>query len=143
MDQVNIIGCLLTGPSEDWYHHMVKLSDYRPEGWTTLEVIQGLQTRFMTQRSAADAVHEFRTITQGHLKAQELYEQLKLLSNQLPYPADAFTFAQRYMAALHPPIRKRVIMNGFNATYNYDRIEELVANAVDVEMTIAMTLKDE
>ncbi|CUA71823.1 hypothetical protein RSOLAG22IIIB_09881 [Rhizoctonia solani] len=142
-NRVYILGHCTADAAQDWYHHTVELGDRGPENWTTLEVIQGLQGRFMTQISAADAAKEFRELTQGKLNAQELYEQLKLLSNQLPIAADEFTFAQRYMAALHAPIRRRVMMNGYNAAHDYNRIEELVGNAVDVELMIKASMEEE
>ncbi|QRW13038.1 Retroviral aspartyl protease [Ceratobasidium sp. AG-Ba] len=83
-NRVFIIGHLCTGKAQSWFHKSVEKSEYGPEGWTTLEVIQGLQRRFLTTRSATIAAHEFRTLKQGTMDAQELYEELNLLADQQP-----------------------------------------------------------
>lgn len=137
-NRVYIIGHLCTSHAQDWYHHTVEMCDYGAESWTTLEVIQGLQARFITPQSAADAAKEFRSLTQGTLDAQQLYQELRLLSNQLPVPTDSYTFAQRYMSALHTSISRRVMLNGFSAAYDHANIEVLVRNAVDTEMSIRL-----
>ncbi|KAF8592844.1 hypothetical protein BDV93DRAFT_567305 [Ceratobasidium sp. AG-I] len=129
-NRVFIIGHLCTKQAQDWYQHTVEMSNYGPENWTILEVIQGLQARFITQRSAAEAANEFRMLMQGAMDAQQLYEELRLLSNQLPVPADDYTFAQRYMSALHTSVSRRVMMNGFSAAYDYANIEVLVRNTL-------------
>jgi hypothetical protein len=80
---------------------------------------------------------------QGKMTAQELYEELKLLSDQLLVYVDQFVFAQQYISALHAMIKHRVLMKRFSPLYKYHRIEVLVANALDVKMSIRMTMETE
>ncbi|CAE6452033.1 unnamed protein product [Rhizoctonia solani] len=100
-------------------------------------------TTQLNSHSTVDVAHEFHMLMQGRMTAQELYKELKLLFDQLPVPVDQFTFAQQYMSTLHVSIRCRVIMNGLSPAYDYHRIEVLMANAVDVEMSIQIALKTE
>ncbi|KAF8593202.1 hypothetical protein BDV93DRAFT_516533 [Ceratobasidium sp. AG-I] len=122
------------GPAQDWFLHEVEHSDIDPEGWTTLEVIQGLQQRFITPKSAAEAAQEFRILSQGTKDVRELYQALKALSLQLPSPPDAYTFRRRYMEAMHSRISQRVMGLGFSAEVT--PIEMLVTLAADQESAI-------
>ncbi|QRV99475.1 Transposon Tf2-1 polyprotein [Ceratobasidium sp. AG-Ba] len=141
-NRVFIIGHLCTGKAQSWFHKSVEKSEYGPEGWTTLEVIQGLQRRFLTTRSATIAAHEFRTLKQGTMDAQELYEELNLLADQQPIRPDPLTFAMRYMSALHSPIRQVVNRNRFHAVHNFENITELVCSAVDTELALIMAKEE-
>ncbi|QRV72049.1 Transposon Tf2-1 polyprotein [Ceratobasidium sp. AG-Ba] len=141
-NRVFIIGHLCTGKAQSWFHKSVEKSEYGPEGWTTLEVIQGLQRRFLTTRSATIAAHEFRTLKQGTMDAQELYEELNLLADQQPIRPDPLTFAMRYMSALHAPIRQVVNRNGFHAVHDFENITELVRSAVDTELALIMAKEE-
>ncbi|KAG9090447.1 hypothetical protein FS749_000528 [Ceratobasidium sp. UAMH 11750] len=141
-NRVYIIGHLCAGKAQSWFHKTVEKSEYGPEGWTTLEVIQGLQRRFLTTRSATIAAHEFRTLKQGTMDAQELYEELRLLADQQPIPPDPLTFALRYMNALHAPIRHLVNRNGFHAVHDFANITELVRSAVDTGLALIMAKEE-
>ncbi|KAG8727479.1 hypothetical protein FRC12_022467 [Ceratobasidium sp. 428] len=90
--RVNLIGLACTDVARDWFQHHVERSPQGPEGWNTLEVIQGLQRRFITPRSAAEAAQEFRLLAQGTMAAVELYQELRTLAVQLPSEPDAYTF---------------------------------------------------
>lgn len=98
---VNIIGHLCKGPAKDWFHHEVEHCDAGLDRWNTLEVFQGLQARFIMQRSAVDTAMVFRMLTQGDKDTLELYQELKVLGNLLPSPLDCYTFVWQYMEALH------------------------------------------
>ncbi|QRV96913.1 Retroviral aspartyl protease [Ceratobasidium sp. AG-Ba] len=140
--RVYIISHLCTSKAQSWFHKSVEKSKYGPEGWTTLEVIQGLQRRFLTTRSATIAAHEFQTLKQGIMDAQELYKELNLLADQQPICPDPLTFAMRYMNALHAPIRHMVNRNGFHAVHNFENITELVRSAIDTELALIMAKEE-
>jgi hypothetical protein len=101
---INVIGHASTGAAKDWFHYRVENSEQGPEGWNTLEVIQGLQRQFITQKSLAEAVQDFCTLTQGSMATVELRQELRMLGMQLPSEPDAYTFRKRFMEALHPRI---------------------------------------
>ncbi|KAG8720975.1 hypothetical protein FRC08_016757 [Ceratobasidium sp. 394] len=132
--RVDVIGNSCEGAAKDWFQHEVEASDRGPEGWTTLEVIQGLQRRFITQRSAARAAQEFETLEQGSLDVTELHQQLRVLALQLPFEPDPYTFAKRFMQALDPRIANRVMALGY-APEACD-IEMLVTVASDQQMAM-------
>jgi hypothetical protein len=88
--RVNVIGYSCEEAACDWFHYEVETATGGPEAWTTLEVVQGLQARFITQRSAMEAAMEFHTLNQGTMDAQELYQELRHLALQLPHVPDAY-----------------------------------------------------
>jgi hypothetical protein len=47
--RVNVIGYSCKDAARDWFHYEVETTTGGPEAWTTLEVVQGLQARFITQ----------------------------------------------------------------------------------------------
>ncbi|KAG8722642.1 hypothetical protein FRC08_016027 [Ceratobasidium sp. 394] len=110
---VDIISNSCEGAAKDWFQHEVEASDRGPEGWTDLEVIQGLQWRFMTQHSAARAAQEVKTLEQGSLDITELHQQLRVLALQLAFEPDPYTFTKRFMQALDPHIANQVMALGY------------------------------
>ncbi|KAG8714999.1 hypothetical protein FRC09_017031 [Ceratobasidium sp. 395] len=132
--RVNLIRLACTNVACDWFQHHVERSPPGPEGWITLEVIQGLQRRFITLRSAAEATQEFCLLAQGTMAAVELYQELRTLAAQLPSEPDAYTFRQRYMEALHPRIAQWVMGLGYSA----ERTEIEVLVEVDVAQEAAL-----
>ncbi|KAG9098179.1 hypothetical protein FS749_004467 [Ceratobasidium sp. UAMH 11750] len=99
---MDVIGNSCEGAAKDWFQHEVEASNRGPEGWTTLEVIHGLQRRFIMQRLAARAAQEFETLEQGSLDVTELHQQLWVLALQLPFEPDPYMFAKHFMQALDP-----------------------------------------
>ncbi|KAG9123237.1 hypothetical protein FRC07_000065 [Ceratobasidium sp. 392] len=133
--RVNLIGLACTDVVRNWFQHHIERSPQGPEGWNTLEVIQGLQRWFITLRSAAEAAQEFCLLAQGTMAAVELYQELRTLAVQLPSEPDAYTFRRRYMEALHPRIAQRVMGLGYSAERT--KIEVLVEVAEAQEVALA------
>jgi hypothetical protein len=132
--RVNMIGYLCEGAARDWFHYEVETATGGPEAWTTLEVVQGLQARFITQRSAAEVANEFCTLSQGTMDAQELYQELRHLVLQLPHVPDTYTFTSRYVEALNPRIAGHVYTMGYTAETH--EVEVLAKMAEYVEGAI-------
>jgi hypothetical protein len=132
--RVNVIGYLCKEAACDWFHYEVETATGGPEAWTTLEVMQGLQARFITQRSAAEAAMEFCTLNQGTMDTQELYQELRHLALQLPHVPDTYMFACRYVEALNPRIAGRVYTLRYT-TETHD-VETLAKLAEHVEGAI-------
>ncbi|KAG8716564.1 hypothetical protein FRC08_009254 [Ceratobasidium sp. 394] len=135
MHRVSIIGVACKDAAKDWYQHAVDRGEHGPESWTTLEVIQGLQRRFITPRSTAEIGQEFRLLQQGTMATVELYQQLLNLSVQLPTEPDPYSFRRRFMEALHPRIAQRVMGLAYSAERS--EIDVLVEVAEAQEAALA------
>jgi hypothetical protein len=132
--RVNVIGYLCEEAACDWFHYEVETATGGPKAWMTLEVVQGLQARFITQWLATEVAMEFCTLNQGTMDAQELYQELRHLALQLPHVPDAYTFACRYMEVLNPWIAGRVYTLGY--TTETHEVETLAKLAEHIEGAI-------
>ncbi|KAG8695078.1 hypothetical protein FRC09_009410 [Ceratobasidium sp. 395] len=74
--RVDLIGYCCDGAALTWFNREVETADGGPDAWTTLKVIQGLQARFITQRSAVEAGKAYRRLKQDDLDVQEFYHKL-------------------------------------------------------------------
>ncbi|KAG8711416.1 hypothetical protein FRC11_002842 [Ceratobasidium sp. 423] len=127
-------GHSLTGPAALWYNVEVEGSATGLCGWTTLSMFQGLQSRFITQKSAAEAGRRFWAARQGDKKVMDFWHELITLAGQCPTVPDPYTFNERFLRGLDSEIADKVLKLGYSVE-EMDS-ETLGQVALDMENTL-------
>ncbi|KAG8790890.1 hypothetical protein FRC12_010768 [Ceratobasidium sp. 428] len=134
--RVDLIGHCCDGPALTWFNREVETAEGGPDAWTTLEVIQGLQARFITQRSAAEAGKAYRRLKQEDLDVQEFYHELCALARQLPDHPSQYEFNHRFYRGLRAEVADKV--TDFCVSAEQNSTEEMLKAAIDAEAALAM-----
>lgn len=139
--RVDLVGYACKGTAETWFNREVEMQERGPAAWTTLEVFQGLQRRFITQRSAAEAGREFRRLKQKDMDVHEYYHELCALARQLPDYPSGYEFNIRFMAGLKPEVANKV--TDFSVTAESHTTAEVLQAAEDAEAALAVRRREE
>ncbi|KAG8766539.1 hypothetical protein FRC12_006805 [Ceratobasidium sp. 428] len=134
--RVDLIGYCCDGAVLTWFNREVETCEGGPESWTTLEVIQGLQARFITQRSAAEAGKLYRKKKQEDLDVQEFYHELCALAQQLPDYPSQYEFNYRFLRGLRPDVANKV--TDFCVSAEQNTTQEVLKAAIDAEAVVSM-----
>lgn len=138
---IDLIGYACKGTTQTWFNREVELQPPGPAGWTTLEVIQGLQKRFIMMKLAAAAGRGYRQLKQGDMDVHEFYHELCALARQLPdYPL-VYDSNYRFLAGLRADIANKV--RDFSVTAESHSTMDVFRAVEDAEAMLAICRREE